>query len=87
MSELWIQVLVGIGCGFGGAMLKAILMDRFFLTGGGLKSTAVFAGRIVIDVIVLFAMHQWTAALIAAAFTLTIDQVYFVLKSKKRKED
>lgn len=87
MSNLFMQILLGFLLGVCGAALKAVLMERYFLKGNDILSVLVFVGRLIIDVVVLFAMHYWIPALIASAFGLCTDQVYFLLKLRRKRGD
>ncbi len=87
MSNLFVQIALGFLLGACGATLKAVLMDRFFLKGNHILSVLAFVSRLIIDVAVLFAMHYWIPALIASAFGLCTDQVYFLLKLRRKRGD
>lgn len=85
MNELWQQIAIGLLVGGLGAALKCFLMLRFFMTGNKALTVLVLTGRLVIDVVALFLMHYWLAALIACAVGLVCDQVYLVLRSLRQR--
>ncbi len=83
--EPWQMIMLGLIVGACGAAVKAVLMQCFFLKGKKSLSILAFSARLVIDVGVLFALHHMTAALIAAAIGLCLDQIYFVASAQRQK--
>ena len=90
MSEwpLGLAILCGLLCGFIGTGVKIALMQCFFLKNLGQEkglSILVMVARLGIDIAILFLMHWHVGALIAAAFALTSDQIYWMWKHYKGK--
>lgn len=83
--ELWQMIMLGLIVGACGAAIKAVLMQCFFLRGKKSLSVLAFSARLVIDIGVLFALHHMIPALIAAAFGLSLDQIYFVASAQRQK--